>query len=307
MFFPIFAVRKVTKKRHIMAKQISKYLLANDRDALWGLTVSTVGYEEIQPGDSYPTRGHADGYYFDLERGRELSEYQLLYLTEGEGVFHSRTVSEASIHEGDLFLLFPGEWHSYHPNPKTGWKSYWIGFKGRNMDDRVRAGFLSPQKPIYHVGFSDSIVSLYKSAYNAALEEAAYSQQLMAGMVNLLIGMMYSKERNIQLSRNQAHVDMISRSRLRIREALESSLTIQQVAEEMGISYSNFRKLFKEHTGISPATYQQDLRLQRAKELLSTTDMSVKEIAYRLNFESPDYFSAKFKAKTGRRPSELRG
>ena len=290
-----------------MAKQISKYLLANDRDALWGLTVSTVGYEDIQPGDSYPTRGHADGYYFDLERGRELNEYQLLYLTEGEGVFHSHTVKETRIHEGDLFLLFPGEWHSYHPSPKTGWKSYWIGFKGRNMDDRVRAGFLSPQKPVYHVGFSDSIVRLYKNAYEAAIEEAAYSQQLMAGMVNMLIGMMYSKERNIQLSRNQAHVDMISRSRLRIREALESSLTIQQVAEEMGISYSNFRKLFKEHTGISPATYQQDLRLQRAKELLSTTDMSVKEIAYRLNFESPDYFSAKFKAKTGRRPSELRG
>lgn len=289
-----------------MAKQISKYLLANDRDALWGLTVSTVGYEEIQPGDSYPTRGHADGYYFDLERGRELNEYQLLYLTEGEGVFHSHTVKETRIHEGDLFLLFPGEWHSYHPSPKTGWKSYWIGFKGRNMDDRVRAGFLSPQKPVYHVGFSDSIVRLYKNAYEAAIEEAAYSQQLMAGMVNMLIGMMYSKERNIQLSRNQAHVDMISRSRLRIREALESSLTIQQVAEEMGISYSNFRKLFKEHTGISPATYQQDLRLQRAKEMLSTTDISVKEIAYRLNFESPDYFSAKFKAKTGRRPSELR-
>ena len=290
-----------------MATQISKYLLANERDALWGLTVSTVGYEEIQPGDDYPTRGHADGYYFDLQKGRELNEYQLLYLTEGDGVFHSATVKEARIREGDLFLLFPGEWHSYHPNPKTGWKSYWIGFKGRNMDDRVRAGFLSPQKPIYHVGFSDQIVRLYKQAYDAAIEEAAYSQQLMAGMVNLLIGMMYSKERNILLSRNQAHVDMISRARLRIREALESSLTIQQVAGEIGISYSNFRKLFKEHTGISPATYQQDLRLQRAKELLSTTDMSVKEIAYRLNFESPDYFSAKFKTKTGRRPSELRG
>lgn len=289
-----------------MAKQISKYLLANERDALWGLTVSTVGYEEIQPGDDYPTRGHADGYYFNLDRGRELNEYQLLYLTEGEGVFHSTTVREAPLREGDLWLLFPGEWHSYHPNPRKGWKSYWIGFKGRNMDDRVRAGFLSPQKPIYHVGFSDSIVRLYKQAYDAAIEEAAYSQQLMAGMVNLLIGIMYSKERNIQLSRNQAHVDLISRARLRIRESLESPLTIQQVAEEMGISYSNFRKLFKEHTGISPAIYQQDLRLQRAKEMLSTTDISVKEIAYRLNFESPDYFSAKFKAKTGRRPSELR-
>ena len=289
-----------------MATQTSKYLLANERDALWGLTVSTVGYEEIAPGDAYPTRGHADGYYFDLHRGRELNEYQLLYLTEGSGTFHSATVKEAKLTEGDLFLLFPGEWHSYHPDPKTGWKSYWIGFKGRNMDDRVRSGFLSPVKPIYHVGFSDEIVHLYKEAYDSAVIEAAYSQQLMAGIVNHLIGMMYSLERNIQLSHNQSHVDMISRARLCIREALESDLTIQQVAEEMGVSYSNFRKLFKEYTGLSPATYQQDLRLQRAKELLSTTDLSIKEIAYKLNFESPDYFSAKFKAKTGRRPSELR-
>ena len=118
---------------------------------------------------------------------------------------------------------------------------------------------------------------------------------------------MYSLERNIELmTRNQAHVNMVNRARLRIREELESQLTIQQVAQDLGISYSNFRKLFKEHTGLSPSTYQQDLRLQRAKELLTTTDMSIKEIAYCLNFESPDYFSAKFKAKTGRKPSDLR-
>jgi len=287
--------------------QISKYMLANERDAQWGLTVTTVGYEEIAPGDSYPTKGHADGYYFDLEKGRVLNEYQLLYVPEGEGVFHSRNVKEARLCEGDMFLLFPGEWHSYHPLADRGWKSHWIGFKGWNMDERISAGFLSPQKPIYHVGFSDGIVQLYKHAFEAALEEAAYSQQLMAGIVNHLIGMMYSLERNIQLkTRSQAHVDLINKARLRIREQLESSLTIQQVAEDLGVSYSNFRKLFKEFTGISPATYQQDLRLQRAKELLSTTDMSIKEIAYRLNFESPDYFSAKFKIKTGRRPSELR-
>ena len=290
-----------------MSTQISKYMLASERDALWGLTVTTIGYEEIAPGDEYPTHGHADGYYFTVDHGHELNEYQLLYLPEGKGEFHSATVPEAKLCEGDLFLLFPGEWHSYRPHAKTGWKSYWIGFKGKNIDDRVMAGFLSPAKPIYHVGFSDTIVSLYKQAYATAIEEAAYSQQLLAGIVNHLVGMMYSLERNIQLnSRSQNHVEMISRARLLIRESLESSLTIQQVAEKMGVSYSNFRKLFKEYTGLSPAVYQQDLRLQRAKELLSTTDMSIKEIAYQLNFDSPDYFSAKFKAKTGRRPTELR-
>ncbi len=286
--------------------QISKYLVANDRDQQWGLTVSTVGYEEIAPGDPYPTRGHADGYFFNVDDGRELNEYQLLYNPEGEGLFKSTHQKEVRLKEGDLFLLFPGEWHSYHPLKDTGWKSYWIGFKGKNIDDRVAAGFLSPEKPIYHVGYSADIIQLYKSAYHTAVEEKAYSQQLLAGLVNHLVGMMYSLERNIELSKDRAHVDMINRARLRIREALESSLTIQQIAEELGVSYSNFRKQFKLYTGLSPAIYQQDLKLQRAKELLTTTDLSIKEIAYRLNFDSPDYFSAKFKIKTGRKPSEMR-
>ncbi len=286
--------------------QISKYVLANDRDMQWGLTVSTVGYEEIAPGDLYPTRGHADGYYFHVEEGRELNEYQLLYITEGKGVFTSTHQQETELNEGDMFLLFPGEWHTYHPDPETGWKSYWIGFKGKNIDERVGLRFLLREKPIYHIGFSSVIVQLYESAYATATAEEAYSQQLLAGIVNHLIGMMYSLERNIELNKNHAHVDMVNRARLRIREALESSLTIQQVAEELGVSYSNFRKLFKEYTGLSPAAYQQDLKLQRAKELLKTTNLSIKEIAYRLNFDSPDYFSAKFKIKTGRKPSEMR-
>ena len=286
--------------------QKSKYLLANERDALWGLTVSTVGYEEIARGESYPTKGHADGYYFQIDKGRTLNEYQLLYNPEGEGVFESAHCPKTILKPGDMFLLFPGEWHSYHPNPRMGWKSYWIGFKGKNMDDRVKAGFLSPEKPIYHVGYSAVIETLYKRAFEAAMEEAAYAQQMMAGLVNHLIGIMYSLERNIELNKNQQQVDMVGKARLRIRESLESDVTIQKIAEELGVSYSNFRKLFKEYTGLSPATYQQELRLLRAKELLSTTELSIKEIAYRLNFESPDYFSAKFKAKMGCKPSEIK-
>ena len=286
--------------------QISKYLVPNDQDKKWGLTVSTVGYEEIAPGEAYPTRGHADGYYFNTDVGRELNEYQLLYITEGRGVFRSTHFKEAPLREGDMLLLFPDERHSYHPLPNVGWKSHWIGFKGKNIDDRVLAGLLSVEKPIYHVGFSSEIVHLYKTAYETAVNEEPFSQQMMAGIVNHMVGIMYALERNMELNKNNSHKDMINRARLRIREALESNLTIQEIADELSMSYSNFRKLFKEYTGLSPAVYQQDLKLQRAKELLSTTDLSVKEIAYRLNFDSPDYFSAKFKIKTGRKPSEMR-
>lgn len=286
--------------------QISKYLLATERDAKWGLTISTVGKETIEPKEEYPTKGHADGYYFDTKKGRTLDEYQLLYQPEGEGTFQSAHCPETTIKAGDIFMLFPGEWHTYCPNKNKGWKSYWIGFKGKNIDDRVKHGFLSPDKPIYHVGFSNELVSLYEEAFRTAQNEATYSQQTLAGIVNYLIGLMYSLERNIILSKDSKHVDMINKARLRIRESLEGNLTIQEVAQELGISYSSFRKLFKEHTGFAPALYQQNLKLQRAKELLSTTDESIKEIAYRLNFESPDYFSSKFKSQTGMKPSDFR-
>ena len=77
-------------------------MLANERDLLWGLTVSTVGYEEIAPGEPYPTRGHADGYYFNIEKGRILNEYQLLYNPEGEGEFQSAHCPKTLIKPGDI-------------------------------------------------------------------------------------------------------------------------------------------------------------------------------------------------------------
>lgn len=286
--------------------QTSKYMIASERDTEWGLTVSTIGKEEVKPNDPYPSLGHAYGYYFFVDIGRTLDEYQLLYNVEGEGVFRSAHVEETVIKPGDMFLLFPGEWHSYHPLKDVGWKMYWIGFKGKNIDEKVKARFLKPETPIYHVGYSLEILMLYEEAYKTALNEAPFSQQKLAGIVNYLIGQMYSLERSNELSRNTQHSFIVTKAQMLIRESLEKSLSIQEIAEQLGVSYSNLRKIFKEYTGLAPALYQHDLKLQRAKELLSTTNDSIKEIAYRLNFESPDYFSTKFKAKTGMKPSEFR-
>ncbi len=286
--------------------QDSKYLVANERDLRWGLTVSTVGMDSLQAGDPYPTEGHAEGYYFNPAKGRILNEYQILYLTNGGGTFRSTHVNETTIKSGDLFVLFPGEWHTYHPAPDMPWESHWIGFKGRNMDDRVRAGFLSPTKPIFHIGFSEEVISLYREAKAAADEEAPYAQQLLAGIANHLVGLVYSLERRLKLVNNNNHLQTINMVRLLIRDNLDNDVTIQDISRKVGLSYSSLRKLFKEFTGVSPSLYQQDLRLQRAKEMLSSTDLSVKEIAYSLHFESSDYFSTKFKQKTGMSPGQFR-
>ncbi|MDE6795878.1 MAG: AraC family ligand binding domain-containing protein, partial [Muribaculaceae bacterium] len=105
------------------------YLLANERDQQWGLSVSSVGTERFGPGDAYPSERHAGSYLFRATTGRVFDEYQLVYISEGEGYFESASVTRTKIVAGTMFLLFPGEWHTFSPKASTGWTQYWIGFR----------------------------------------------------------------------------------------------------------------------------------------------------------------------------------
>lgn len=283
-----------------------KYIIENPRDILWGLTITTVGYEKIKPGESYPTDCHLDSHTFSPSKGRVLQEYQLVYITDGSGTFESAEFGKTRIKPGMIFLLFPDEWHTYCPDKQVGWTQYWIGFKGVNMNERVRQEFFSRKNPIFEVGLTEELISLFIKAIETTERENPYFQQMLAGIVNYMLGLIYMLDKNNRLDQDQHWIDHVTRARVLMHENIESNVTVQDISEAVGVGYSSFRKNFKKYTGLSPASYFQDLRLQRAKDLLCMTNLSIKEIAYRLNFESPDYFSAQFRKKTGKRPSDFR-
>lgn len=91
-----------------------------------------------------------------------------------------------------------------------------------------------------------------------------------------------------------------------MRELIDQPVSMQEIARKSGMGYSLFRKLFKERVHYAPAQYFQSLKIQKAIELLTTTPIPIKEVAYRLNFETPAYFSAQFKKQTGKSPTEYR-
>ncbi len=82
--------------------------------------------------------------------------------------------------------------------------------------------------------------------------------------------------------------------------------TVQFVADQLNVSPNYLSSLLKTLTGQSTQQHIHDKLIERAKEKLSTTDLSVNEIAYALGFEHPQSFSKLFKSKTNRSPLELR-
>ena len=72
------------------------------------------------------------------------------------------------------------------------------------------------------------------------------------------------------------------------------------------LSPERFRKKFAAAVGVPPARYRMLRRMDRAKALLVETELSVKEIAYRLNFFDPYFFSRQFKQVTGQAPTDFR-
>ena len=283
-----------------------KYIARNRKDGEWGLTVCSVGHQRIAPGETYPPRKHNQEYMFDPDQGRILPEYQLLYIVEGKGILRTGTAGCMEVKGGDMFIIFPGEWHSYRPDESTGWNEYWIGFEGVNMDNRVDAGFFTPASPLMHIGYNEFAVNLYNEAIRTATRQEPYFQQLLAGIVNHLLGLMFMTGSRNRRGQDENITRLINLAKNAMQDAIEDDIRMPDIAKRLNISYTKFRRLFKEYTGQSPARYFINMKIHRAKEMLRGTSASIKEISIILHFETPEYFATLFKSRTGMSPSAFR-
>ena len=282
------------------------YLTVTDEDHDWGLYLTTCGFQSIPPSKVNPFLTiHPSSYGFEPRVGRILDEFQILFIVKGSGFFESTRYSKTVIEKGTIILLFPGEWHSYNHDPETGWDEYWVGFDGENVRMMMASGFFRADESVFKIGVDDEFVSFYRSIIQYAEQEALGYQQVASSIVRHMLGLLYYKKQN-SLFVEKDVVDKINQARLLIRDHINQPLSPSEVADRLGVGYSWFRKAFKKYAGISPAQFQMQIRLQRAKELLLNTQMSVSEIAYELTFDTTGQFSTFFKQRAGMTPKDFR-
>ena len=91
-----------------------------------------------------------------------------------------------------------------------------------------------------------------------------------------------------------------------MRERSAHALTLSYVSKEMNLTREYFCRLFKAETGVTPAKYMKNLKLEKGKELLETTLLSVKQITHEIGLNDESHFVKDFKNAYGLTPSRYR-
>jgi AraC-like DNA-binding protein len=271
----------------------------------WGFYVLSSGYSKIPPHHPYPPVVHPDHHHFSWDQGRVLDSFTFVYILRGKGVLESDVTGTIPIVEGNLFIVFPHVRHRYKPNPATGWDEYWIEFAGKAAENFIKNSPLRSDEPVLTVQHSLKITNLFLDIIDISQRQPHGFEYLLSAQAFSLLTAMVA-ESDTQNDEDREKAEAVRKARQLLLSDLDQTIDLKQLAMELGMSYSLFRKTFKNMTGFSPHQYRLNFRLHRAGQLLKSSSLQVSQIAEMLGFGSIYYFSELFKKKTGNSPIEYR-
>lgn len=285
-------------------KDFFKYLTSSDIDRRWGVYITVAGQYHAPIDQAYPSRDHPSGYYFDWQTGRTLDEYQLNYITEGQGVLET-AAGKFNVEPGSIIVLTPGMAHRYKPDPSTGWKESYVGFKGELAKHFIDQLLITNSSPLITYGRRIELVDTFQKIFELVQAQKPGYQQIASAMVIKLLGYLVSFNKQVNLEGKEIE-ELVNSAKAYMWDHVSDQVDFYEFSKQNMVSYSHFRKTFKSYTGIAPHQYYLDLKIMRAKELVAATDKNIKEMTYELGFDSIHYFSKLFKKKTGFSPSAFR-
>ena len=137
-------------------------------------------------------------------------------------------------------------------------------------------------------------------------------QQFIKNSIELLIISLLNADATEKQNRISLYEHFLRRKTLTeniieyLKENLNQAVTLEHVSRRFSYSLSSIKRIFKEETGCSVISYLNQLRMEKARELLTDKSLSVGDAAARLGYANTYYFSNAFKKKWGMSPSAFR-
>jgi len=253
------------------------------------------------------------GFHFKMHSHKRI---ELNYILKGSSVmmFGNKLVK---LNRNNSILIFPESKHDFFVDSKQGVKIVQLEFL---LDESVFEGFKDVVKAELSFFFNsktniNSFVKIPNNPEVGDCMERIIKENKLKRNNYIPLSKIYFLELIILLSRiiarqnqrqKQCDNEYLKTAMNRIHTNYSSGIYISELAKECKISERYLRKLFVNYLESTPQEYLNNLRINKSVELLADRNIPVKEIAYRVGYSTPQYFSRMFSAKYGFSPQVYR-
>ncbi len=220
--------------------------------------------------------------------GPVMRGYHLMHIAaSGCGVFDNGA-KRYVIHASQGFMIFPDEVTVYTADATAPWDYVWVGFTGAQAGALARSAGLSPENPVFNLGkYAETALKIAYSIYDDMSLLQSSQSAAIGGLLRLMAYIAQGRFDASPQRSSFAGTDSYQRALWALNANYQrADYHIEDVASFVGLSRSQLFRVFKAHAGRSPQSLLQELRLSHAKQLLSSTELSLTETALSSGFSS---------------------
>ena len=241
-----------------------------------------------------------------IRRPHGLDESILIFCTNGKGwtEIDGRRFTVAA---GEVLFIPANKLHAYGADDHDPWSIHWAHFAGTAVASY--ASLLPAHQYVLSIPSANAkeIARMFRESYRLASTGLTERTLLLVShILKYVLGLLFFQTgRNLSgSSRVNAH-DLAKSIEFMLANVARS-LTLKELSRHAGLSPTRYSALFREQTGSSPVKHHIRLRMQAACHYLDTTALSVKEVAAKLGYDDPYYFSRIFQKILGCSPLAYR-
>ncbi len=280
--------------------------------------------KRIYPADWFISNAEWDSHPYTLfsnlsnsRKNMPHSEYQVHSFYECTILLEGRSAVrvEDNVKEmdaGDVFILLPGQYHQDLPFETGRYLAMWMAFEPGEV--RVHLAGRGDDNEVFVKGHCtlDIDYILYSGLFYDIQKELNHHSRWSLDIIKIdLLNLLIIINKNLELKKHtdsgEDWKNAIVKSVIQyINDNYQKNPTLSDIAQRFGISMNYLNSIFKASAGKTVINYFNDYKIIKAKELLRTTDMRIKEIAIVLDYYDQYHFCKSFKKSIGISPTEFR-
>ncbi|NLY18227.1 MAG: AraC family transcriptional regulator [Clostridiaceae bacterium] len=235
---------------------------------------------------------------------RARVDYYLIYLVNGAGYYKINGKLQTA-EGGSIVIYQPREVQDYYYLGSDNTELYWIHFTGNSVAQLLESLELTNGN-IFHVGIKTELIQLFENIISEIhIKNPRFHTACIGYFIKLLSVIsreLYARKESVKPLKKSD----IGQCIIKMQMEYQNDHPVSYYANIANLSVSRFIRKFKDTMNISPIKYIEKIRMDKSKELLTDTDLTIYEISEIVGYNDPFYFSKVFKRNTGLSPTAFR-